>query len=108
MSASLADQQSGSGICMRMTFKKSLFFLSTSFLPLCLQCGHLICSSGSFMGILRMVLRMVEQKHKTNTHLCQFNGTAITTLVFLFPVFLYIKMKINLFVDAVIIFLLRI
>ena len=65
------------------------------FFPLCLQCGHLICSSGSFMGIWRMILRMVEQKYRTIIHLWKFNGAVVTTLIFFLPVILYIKMNNN-------------
>lgn len=82
-------------------------FLFCTFLFHCLQCGYLNLQLWQFCrnfenGI--WVLRMMEQDYRTCLHLRWFYGTAIPFWVCLPSVFLYIKL--NLFVDAVVILLL--
>lgn len=58
MLASLAYQQDGSSVWEGHLRNP----LSLYFLKLCLQSGHLICSSGSFMGTLKMGIKDGEAK----------------------------------------------
>lgn len=80
MSASLADQQDRTGICISRTFKKS-FFVYFCFLPY-LQCGHLICSSGSSMGTLSMDVKddRAKTQNKYTPQLILWNSHNISSL----------------------------